>query len=332
MTDSLRDRHTGVDLMRRGLLTALSASCLPAFAAWPDRPVKVVVPWPTGGVVDIPARLVAGKLQQALGQTFVIDNKLGAGGAIGADSVAKAAPDGLTLCVTTSAMCINKALGIKQPFDPIADFEPIALFATAPTILVVTPSKGIQSVADLVRRAREQPGKLNFGSAGNGSPAHLAGEWFKAHFKVDVVHVPYKGAPAAMIDQVAGLIDFQFANAAVALPQIRAGKVMPLAVASPHPVGFLPDVPTMDKSGAPGFDTDQWIGLLAPAGTPRDIVSRLAAETAAALRIDEVRAGMEKNGIVVADSGGTPETFRKIIAGDLARWTKVVQTANIKVE
>ena len=332
MTKHFPSRIAGVNPTRRGLLAALSASCLPAFAAWPDRPGKVVVPWPTGGVVDIPARLVFGKVQQALGQSFVIDNKLGAGGAIGADAVAKAAPDGQTLCVTTSAICINKALSIRQPFDPIADFEPVALLASAPMILVVTPAKGIRSVGDLVRRAREQPGKLNFASAGNGSPAHLSGEWFKAQFGVNAVHVPYKGAPAAMIDQVAGLIDFQFANAAVALPQIQAGKVLPLAVASPRPLRFLPDVPTMAKSGAPGFDTDQWIGLLAPAGTPRDVVTRLAAESAAALKIDEVRAGMEKNGIVAADAGGTPESFGKIVAGDLARWVKIVQTANIKVE
>ena len=322
----------GVSLMRRGLLTALSAACLPAFAAWPDRPVRVVVPWPGGGVVDIPARLVFGKVQHAIGQSFVIDNKLGAGGTIGADAVAKAAPDGQTLCVTTSAMCINKALGTRQPFDPITDFEPVALLATAPTILVVTPAKGIRSVAELVRRAKEQPGKLSFGSAGNGSPAHLAGEWFKSQFGVDVVHVPYKGAPAAMIDQIAGLLDFQFANAAVALPQIQAGKVLALAVTSERPLGFLPDVPTMEASGAPGFVSDQWIGLLAPAGTPADIVARLAAETASALKSDEIRQAMEKKGIVPADPGGTPDTFRKIVAGDLARWTRVVQTARIKVE
>ena len=320
-------------LQRRTLIAAGALGWLPAaLAAYPDKPVQVIVPWPAGGVVDIPARLVFQQVQQSSGQPFVIENKPGAGGAIGADAVAKAISDGQVLLVTTSAMSINEAMQIKQPFHPIRDFEPVALLGNAPGILVVHPGRGVKSVAELVALAKRQPGKLSFASAGNGSPSHLAGEWFKSLYGIDVVHVAYKGAPAAMIDQIGGLVDFHFTNAAVALPQVRVGKVRALAVGSPQRLSFLPDVPTMVESGAPGFDTDQWIGLLAPARTPQPIVDKLARAVDEALRNPTVRSSMEKNGIVPAPAGGSPDSFRKIVVADLARWTAVVKTAKIKVE
>jgi tripartite-type tricarboxylate transporter receptor subunit TctC len=324
--------YQAANIGRRSMLAAMASTCMSVWAAWPDRPVRIIVPWPGGGIVDLAARLVFNQVQSFAGQPFIIDNRIGAGGALGASAVAKAARDGNTLCVTTSAICINQALGINQPFDVIKDFEPIALLGTAPVILVVTPGKGIKSVDDLIKLARSKPGQVTFASAGNGSPAHLAGEWMKTAFGVDMVHVPYKGAPAAMIDQMAGLVDYHFSNATVALPQIRAGKVIPIAVGSPRPLSYIPDVPTMQSAGVPGFDCDQWLGLLGPAGMPNDIVGRLAQEVGKALNTPEVRTGMDKNGIVAADAAGTPQSFQKVVAGDLERWIKVVKTANIKVE
>lgn len=324
----MKRRHFQQALAAAGLLPWT----LRAHAAYPDRPVRIVVPWPAGGLVDIPARAVAERLQAAMGQGFVVDNRVGAGGAIGADAVAKASPDGLTLMVTTSAIAINQAMQQRQPFDLLTDFEPVAALAHAPLILVAHPSRGAKSMADLIALAKRQPGKLSYASAGNGSPGHLAGEWFKSLAGLDVVHVAYKGAPPAMVDQIAGLVDFHFANAAVGLPQIRAGKVVPLAVASPRRLSLLPEVPTMIESGLAGFNADQWIGLLAPKSTPRAVVDRLAAETGNALADPALRETLERNGMVVADAGSTPAAFAELVRQDLARWTAVVQRAQIKAE
>lgn len=324
-------------IARRRALAALLASILPAVAGnalaagFPDRPVKVVVPWPAGGLVDIPARLLADKLQAALGQPVVVENKTGAGGTIGADAVAKAAPDGHTLVVTTSAVAINEAMQARLPFDLVRDLQPVAAISHAPLILVVHPDKGPRSVAELIARARSQPGRMSYASAGNGSPGHLAGEWLSAREKLRVVHVAYKGAPPAMIDQMAGLVDFHFANAAVGLPQIRAGKVRPLAVASASRMPQLPDVPTMAEAGLAGFDTDQWIGLLAPRGTPADVVERLNKLVVQALAAPEARATIERNGMTVAPPA-TPAQFAEEVRRDLRKWTDIVRSANIKPE
>jgi tripartite-type tricarboxylate transporter receptor subunit TctC len=321
---------------RRMALATLAAAALLgatglAQAAFPDKPIRIVVPWPAGGLVDIPARLVGEKLSAALGQQVLVDNKTGAGGAIGADIVAKAAPDGYTLLVTTSAMSINQALGIKQPFDPIKDFQPVAIFATAPLILVTTPGKGVDSVADLVDKARKAPGKLTYASAGNGTPAHLAAEWFKAEENIDVVHVPYRGAPPAMVDQVAGRVDFHFSNAAVGLPQIAAGKVTALAIASPKRLEQLPQVPTMIEAGVKDFDTEQWIGLLAPKGTPAALVQRLNDLVRDAISAPDVRAAMTRAGMVPATPASV-EAFSATVRADLDKWTQVVKTADIKLD
>lgn len=329
-------RGAGHGITRRAAIGTLAAAALLgtagfAHAAFPDKPIRIVVPWPAGGLVDLPARLVGEKLQAALGQQVLVDNKTGAGGAIGADAVAKAAPDGYTLLVTTSAMSINQALGIKQPFDPIKDFQPVAIFATAPLILVTTPGKGVNSVADLVAKARKTPGNLTYASAGNGTPAHLAAEWFKATQDIDVVHVPYRGAPPAMLDQVAGRVDFHFSNAAVGLPQIAAGKVTPLAIASPKRLEQLPKVPTMIEAGVKDFDTEQWIGLLAPKGTPPELVKRLNELVHDAITAPDVRAAMSRAGIVPA-TPTSPEAFGATVRADLDKWTKVVKTADIKLD
>ena len=320
---------------RRACLAAVAgAACLvfapPAAAAYPDKPIKVIVAWPAGGLVDIPIRLVAEKLRAALGQAVVVDNRVGEGGNLGADAVAKAAPDGYTLLVTTSAVVINKAMQQPMPFDPQKDLQPVVHMASAPLILVTLP-KGPASVAGLLAMARTQPGGLRFASAGNGSPAHLAGEWLKSLEKIDGVHIPYQGAPLAMEKQLAGLVDFHFSNVAVALPQIRAGKVVALAVASPTRFALLPDVPTMEEAGVPDFNINQWIGLFAPKGTPAELVGRLNKAVEEALASPDVRVPIEQNGMTVAKAA-TPQQFTREVARDLNKWTEIVIKAGIKAQ
>jgi tripartite-type tricarboxylate transporter receptor subunit TctC len=291
----------------------------------------MVVPWPAGGLVDVAARQLAGRLQAAFGQPVVVENRVGAGGAVGADAVAKAAPDGHTLLFTTSALTIGAALQAKLPYDVTKDFEPVALVAHAPSILVVGPAITPGSVKELVELARGRPGKLNFASAGNGSPAHLAGELFKSMQKIDVVHVPFTGAPAAMNEQIAGRIDFQFANVAVALPQVRGGKVKALAVTSARRFAGLPDVPTMGEAGVADFEAEQWLGLLAPRGVPPAIADRLVAEAGKALASDEFRAALIAAGMSAA-APGTAASFAAYFRDDLAKWSALIRSANIKAE
>ena len=311
------------------------AALLSAFAGllhaqdYPSKPVKVIVPWPPGGLVDLPARLVGEKLQAVLGQPFVIENKPGAGGVIGAEQVAKAAPDGYTIALTTSALNMNAALRKNLPFDVAKDFEPIAVVAYAPSVLVVHPSLGVKSVQELIALAKSKPGKLSYASAGPGTPAHLSAELFKSMLGLDIVHVPYKGAPPAMADQIAGRIEFHFANAAVALPQVKAGKVRALAVTSPKRFPPLPEVPTMMEAGVPNFEADQWIGFLAPRGTSRAIVDRLSAEINKALANEDLKATLAKSGTTAA-AAGTPAAFASYLKQDFAKWAGVVKAANIQ--
>jgi tripartite-type tricarboxylate transporter receptor subunit TctC len=267
----------------------------------------------------------------------VVDNKAGAGGNIGADLVAKAPADGHTLVFTTSALTINTALQPKLSFDLGRDFEPLALVATSPSVLVVGPSLAASSVSELTSMARAHPGKLSYASAGVGSPAHLTGELFKATQKLFVVHVPYTGAPGAMNDQLAGRVDYQFANATVALPQIRAGRVKALAVTSARRLDSLPNVPTMVEAGVPGFEADQWLGVLAPQGLPRTVVDRLVNDIHKALANNELRAALTQAGMTPAaatPNAGTDAaaSFAAYLKQDLARWAAVVKAQNIKPE
>ncbi|MCD0501516.1 tripartite tricarboxylate transporter substrate binding protein [Bordetella petrii] len=325
------------DHVRRRLVTGMAGAILAGgmagamAAGYPDRPIRIIVPWPAGGLVDLPARLLADALQAELGTTVIVENKLGAGGTIGADAVAKAAADGYTLMVTTSAIAINQAVGLPQPFKLLQDFQPVAPLAYAPLILVTHPTKGPKSVADLIERARVAPGQLNYASAGNGTPGHLAGEWLKSREKLDILHVAYKGGPPAMTDQIGGRVDFHFANAAVALPQITAGKVTALAVASDKRMPQLPQVPTMAEAGEPGFNTDQWIGLLAPAGTPAAVVERLNQAASKALGDAKVRDAMTRSGVTAAAPISAGQ-FKTLVQADLDKWTDIVRTAHIKVE
>jgi len=326
-----RSRRRLIAATLGGALLAASAGSALAADNYPQKPIRIIVPWPAGGLVDLPARLLADKLQAELGGTVIVENKTGAGGTIGADAVAKAPADGYTLMVTTSAIAINQAVGLPQPFNLLQDFRPVAALAYAPLILVTHPTQGPKSVADLIARARATPGQLNYASAGNGTPGHLAGEWLKAREKLDILHVAYKGGPPAMTDQIGGRVDFHFANAAVALPQITAGKVAALAVASAKRMPQLPQVPTMAEAGEPGFNTDQWIGLLAPKGTSDAVVQRLNQAAAKALGDAKVRDAMTRSGITAADPAGAAP-FAAEVRTDLDKWTDIVRTAHIKVE
>jgi tripartite-type tricarboxylate transporter receptor subunit TctC len=279
----------------------------------------------------VAARQLGNRMQAALGQPVVIDNKLGAGGSVGADLVAKAPADGHTLLFTSSALTINAALRARMPFDALKDLERVALVAYAPSVLVVSENSSIKSVQDLVKTARAQPGKLSYASAGVGSPAHLTGELFKSRQNLFILHIPYTGAPAAMTDQIAGRIDYHFANAAVALPQIRAGKVRALAVTSAQRMPGLPQVPTMAEAGVDKFEADQWLGLLAPKGTPPAVIDKLVSEVNKVLALDEFNQSLASAGMSSAKPGKA-DAFESYFKQDLAQWTAVVKAASIKPE
>ncbi len=309
-----------------------TAFTLPAAASeYPDKPVRLVVPWPAGGLVDIAARTSGTSLQAAMGQPFVVENKPGAGGGIGADAVAKASPDGYTLLLTTSALNMNAAIKRTPAYSVANEFIPIAAVAYAPSVLVVRSSLGVSSVAELIALARSKPDKLSYASAGQGSPAHLYGELFKSLAGVEMLHVPYKGAPQAINDLIAGEVDVLFANAAVALPQIKGGRVRALAVTSAQRFPALPDMPTMAEAGLPKFNADQWLAILAPRGTPPAVVQRLRIEIDKMLVRDDVRAALSQSGMTAA-AASTPAEFTSVLNREYEIWLSVVKSANIKPE
>jgi tripartite-type tricarboxylate transporter receptor subunit TctC len=318
----------------RHFVLALIAGCcsLPVLAQdYPVKPVRMIVPWPAGGLVDIAARAVAKELQASMGQPFVVDNRVGAGGVIGADLAAKAPPDGYTLTLTTSAINMNAALGQKLPFDVGNDFAPVAAVAYAPSVVVVNVGLAAKTVQELTALARARPGKLSYASAGIGSPAHLATELYKSTMGLDIAHIPYKGAPQAITDLIAGHVDILFANAAVALPQIRAGAVRAIAVTGAQRFSALPDLPTMAESGVKDFEADQWLGILAPRATPPAVLRRLRAEIDRALVSESMRTALTASGMSVA-SVATLEQFSGYLKADLTKWTDVVKRAQIKAD
>jgi len=314
-------------------LALLSAAALRCALAqdYPDKPVRLIVPWPAGGLVDIAARVMATSLQSALGQPFVVENKPGAGGAIGAETVAKATPDGYTLALTTSALNMNAALKRTPRYSIANEFTPVAAVAYAPSVLVARNGLGVKTVTELVALARSKPGKLTYASAGQGSPAHLYGELFKSLAKVDMLHVPYKGAPQAMADLMAGEVDMLFANAAVALPQIKADRVRALAVTSARTFSAIPELPTLIEAGLPTFQADQWLGILAPRGTPPAVVQKLRETIAQALVRDEVRAKFSQNGMSAAPAATSAE-FTAVLNREFDTWKTLVESANLKAD
>lgn len=335
---------------RRPVLASLAAAAMAAFAAlaaapltaaaqaWPSKPVRIVVPFPPAGTTDILARALAPELQKAFGQPFVVENKPGAGGNIGAAEVAKAAPDGHTLLMgTVGTHAINPALYTKMPYDHVKDFVPITLVAGVPNVLVVNPAlaqrHGIASVADLARHARANPGKLTFASSGNGTSIHLAGELFKVLTGTQMVHSPYKGSGPALIDLMGGNVDLMFDNLPSSMPHIRSGRLLALAVTSATRSSALPDVPTVAEAGGAAlasFEASSWFGLLAPAGTPTDIVNRIQQETAKALATAAMRERLQAQGAI--PSGNTPTEFARLIDAETRKWAPVVKASGAKVD
>jgi tripartite-type tricarboxylate transporter receptor subunit TctC len=320
-----------------GLAALLPAGVL-AQGAWPAKPVRIVVPFAAGGTTDILARAVAQELTKALGQSFVVDNKAGAGGNIGADIAAKSAPDGYTLLMgTVGTQSINKWLYARMPFDPQRDFQPITLVAGVPNVMVVNAEKaaarGIHTVADFIKHAKANPGKLNMASSGNGTSIHLAGELFKSMTGVYMTHFPFGGSNPALLSLLSGDMDVMFDNLPSAMPHIKSGRLKALAVTSSARSSALPDVPTVEQAGGPalkGFEASSWFGLLAPAGTPMDIVNRVQQETAKALATPAMKERLQAQGAI--PSGNTPQQFAQMIDRELKKWQPVVKASGAKID
>jgi tripartite-type tricarboxylate transporter receptor subunit TctC len=315
------------------LAVALALQVIPAQAqtadTYPSRPVRFVVGFPPGGANDILGRLVGAKLQERLGQTFVIENKPGANAIIATDFVAKSAPDGHTLLIGASgAMTFNPGLYSKLPYDPVKDFEPVTMIGSFPLVLTVSPTLGVSSVKELVALAKGKPGALNYGAGS--TPFQLAAELFKIQTGTDFKHVPYKGSAATVNGLLGNEVALTFVDSPPVVGQIRAGKLRGLAVTSPKRAAFMPDLPTVIEAGVPDFEVVLWTSLFAPAGTPAAIVRKLQAEIAKILQIPEIRERMTAIGI--DPIGGTPEELAAQLGADLARWTKVARTAGIKAD
>ena len=331
-------------LNRRALLAlaASAAATRPMFAGaqstWPTRPVRIVVPFAAGGTTDILARALAPELQRVFGQSFIVDNKPGAGGNSGSAEVARSAPDGHTLLMgTVGTHAINAALYPKLPYDPVRDFAPITLVAGVPNVLVMNPASaqrlGVETVADLVRALKANPAKLNMASSGNGTSIHLSGELFKSLTGTFMVHIPYRGSGPALMDLVGGTMDVMFDNLPSALPQIKGGKLKALAVTSAARSAALPDVPTVAEAGGPAlksYEATSWFGLLAPAGTPPEIVNRLQQETAKALATPALKERLLAQG--ATPGGMSPAEFARFIDAETKKWARVVKVSGAKVD
>jgi tripartite-type tricarboxylate transporter receptor subunit TctC len=310
------------------LLTSTGAAAADAF---PAKPVRIVVPFAAGGAIDIIVRASAQQLSKELGQPMVIDNRPGAGGNIGADMVAKSAPDGYTLLAGTSATHgANPALYAKLSFDARRDFVPVAHIAGVPNVLVVTPASGMRSLDDLIRQARAAPGRLSYGSAGSGTSLHLAGELFRSAARVELLHIPYKGAAPATTDLLGGQISMMFNTVPVALPLIRSGKLTALAVTAQKRHFALPDVPTFAEQGYKSVESETWVGLFAPAGTGRDVIDKLAQALERTLRDKSVAELLRQQGAEPRFMG--PDAFARYVDSEIARWGSVVRAAGIKLE
>ena len=299
-------------------------------AAYPGKTVRIIVGFPAGSGADIPPRVVAQKLGEVFGQQFLVDNRPGAGSNIGTATAAKAAPDGYTIFLGSIANTINATLYAKLPFDFVRDFAPISLAASAPNFLVVHPSVPARSVAEFIKLARSQPGKLNYASVGVGTLAHLAGELFKSMAGIDIVHIPYKGGPQATTDLVGGQFPFMFGISSNVLPHLKSGRLRALAVTTAARLSWMPEMPTVAESGLPGFAAVTWWGFMVPAGTSRDITARLNAEIVNALAQPEVRQQFATQGLDAM--GGTPEQFAAYIQDEIAKWARVIKQSGARAE
>lgn len=334
----IAQRRVAIKSFAYGLIIATNLIAIQAHSqtAWPSKPVKIVVPFAPGGTTDILARAMAPELSKAFGQSFIVENRAGAGGNLGSDIVAKSAPDGYTILMgTVGTHGINVALYEKMPFDPVKDFAPITLIAGVPNVMVMNADKAkqlnINNVADFIKVAKASPGKLNMASSGNGTSIHLAGELFKSMSGTYLVHFPYRGSGPALLDLVGGTMDVMFDNLPSALPHIKSGKLKALAVTSSQRSAVLPDVPTVEEAGKlKGYEASSWFGLLAPAGTPPDIVSRLQQESAKAMNNPAVKEKLLSQGAM--PGGNTPADFSKMIGFEIKKWAQVVKVSGAKVD
>lgn len=322
----------GMALFMASVISPLSH----AQSSWPNKPVRIVVPFPPGGTTDILARAIAPELGKAFGQSFIIDNKGGAGGNVGTEIVAKSANDGYTLLMgTVGTHGINRALYEKLPYDPIKDFAPITLVASVPNVMVMNTEKarsmGINSVQDFINYAKARPDKLNMASSGSGTSIHLAGELFKTQAGVSMVHVPYRGSSPALLDLISGNMDVMFDNLPSSMQHIRSGKLKAFAVTSGQRSSALPDIPTVEEAGRlKGFEASSWFGLLAPAGTSADIVNRIQREVARALSDPGIKEKMQAQGAI--PSGMTPQEFVRLIDSEHSKWAQVVKASGAKAD
>lgn len=323
---------------RRQVLAALAAApfglAAAATAGFPDRPLRIVVPFTPGGSSDVLARAIATELGRSLGQAIVIENVPGAGGSLGADRVAKSPADGYTLLMGhIGTLAVNPALYPKLGYDPVRSFAPVAWVARVPNILVVHPSVPAKDLREFIALAKAQPGKLAYGSGGNGSAAHTTMEYLKLQAGISLLHIPYRGTAPSVTDLLAGQVQALFTGVPALLPHIRAGKMRALAVSSPRRLAVLPEVPTVAESGVPGtkgFEADQWYGIVAPAGTPAEIVARLNQDINKALASQEVRQRLASEG--AEPTPATPQAFGELIAREIPRWDKVVKSARIHLD
>jgi tripartite-type tricarboxylate transporter receptor subunit TctC len=316
----------------RYVSAAIAAMCWAALACaqtYPVRPVRIIVPTAPGGGTDIQARLLAKNFQEAMGQPFVIENRAGASGMIGAELTAKAPPDGYTLLMTSTYLATNVSLYKKMPFDATRDFAPITQVSFAPQLLIVHPSVPARTVKEFVALAKRSPGKVNGGSSGNGSANHLALEMLKQRAGIDVTHIPYKSGAPAMTALISGEVDFTYTGVVTALPYVRNNQVRPIAVTSLRRSPVVPDVPTMD-SVYPGFESANWYAMFAPAGTPEAIVNRLSAEASKALKTRELREFIARDG--AEPVGSTPQEMAAFFRREVERYAKVIKAGNVRVE
>ena len=320
--------------MLKALLVAgaLLAGSLPAWAQpYPNRPLRIVVPFPPGGGTDIGTRIVAQKLQEAWGQAVIVENKPGAAGIVGTELTAKSAPDGYTFMMgNIGTHAINVSLYKKLAYDPVRDFAPVSMVADLPLLLLVHPSVPANSVKELIALAKSQPGKLNFSSSGAGGSMHVAAELFKSMTGVDMVHIPYKGGAPAVADLLSGQVALSFSTVLETIQHVKAGKVRALAVTNDHRSIALPDLPTIAEAGLPGYQSISWLALFAPAGTPKEIVNKVSAESVRILKLPDVKERLLAQG--AEPIGSTPEQLATILSADIAKYAKVIRESGYKPE
>lgn len=320
-----------IRLLLSALALATSNVLAQGAASYPNKPIRIVVPFPAAGTTDILARAVANELSKAWGHPVVVENRPGAGGNLGSDIVAKAAPDGYTLLVgAVSPQAINVTLYPKMPYDVMRDFAHITLIANVPNLLEVHPSVPVKTVRELIELAKARPGKLAYASSGNGTSIHLSAELFKSMAGVDMLHIPYKGSAPAVTDLIAGQVQLMFDNLPSSLAQVKAGKLRPIAVTSRERSPALPDVPTIAESGLPGYEATSWFGMHAPAGTQKDIVAKISATVAKSLRTPEMMERLASQG--AQPVGNTPEEFTEFVRAEITKWARVVKASGARVD